>query len=143
MKIVSRFFLAIILCVASVTAYGNKNEDSVAAMSKRIVLHYFYMSTCPYCEKQEPVLAMLRDNTGISIKPMSIDGKPMQYSRGGKSITFYDGREFASVYGLLETPTIVVFEPPNNYAVLSRGFLDYQTLLSYLVHYGKQRELID
>lgn len=117
-------------------------ERLVASMADRLLLDYYYLSTCPYCKKQEPVLSRLHARTGMSIRPMSLDGMPMQYGQGNHSLKYFDGRHFAMLYGISNTPTLVAFELPNDFAILSTGFLSYDNLLQYLIAYGQQRGLI-
>lgn len=74
-------------------------------ISQRVGLMYFYMSTCPYCARQEPILERFQREYGISILPISLDGGPPPT---WQNISYVRNEGQAQQLGVMVTPTLVV-----------------------------------
>lgn len=80
-------------------------KEVMAQIADRAGLWYFFMSTCPYCARQEPVLERVAKNFGLSILPISLDGGPPPTWRDAAYVT---NNGHAEQMGVMVTPTIVV-----------------------------------
>ena len=80
-------------------------QEIMARISERAGIWYFYMSTCPYCARQEPVLERVARNFGLSILPISLDGGPPPTWR---DVAFVSNDGHAQQLGVMVTPTLVV-----------------------------------
>ena len=54
----------------------SQREGSMAALSERYGLFYFYSSTCGACRIFSPVIRALSDNYGLEVLAVSMDGGP-------------------------------------------------------------------
>ncbi|WP_369686146.1 conjugal transfer protein TraF [Photobacterium leiognathi] len=56
-----------------------KNRQSLLTkeIGDKAGIFFFFRSDCPFCHKQMPLIALLEKNFGFTIKPVSLDGKPL------------------------------------------------------------------
>ncbi len=80
-------------------------QQAMAKITERVGLWYFYLSTCPYCAKQEPILERVQANIGLSILPISLDGGPPPTWR---DVAYVNNSGQAQELGVMVTPTLVV-----------------------------------
>ena len=54
-----------------------EEEQLLTSMRDRMGLFFFYTSTCPFCQKQSQLLKVFADSYGISVKPVTRDGRSL------------------------------------------------------------------
>lgn len=86
---------------------------------------FFYSSSCPYCEKQAPILASLAENYGISVTAISLDGLPL---RSGYFPDYKIDGGHAQQLDVNQTPTMFVVRPPNDFVQLGASVLSLNEL---------------
>src|SRR5699024_7801649 len=117
--------IALVLTLTVLAAGGANGQAQLTApkainagltvLSGEVRIWYFYLSTCPYCLRQEPILARLEQRYGIDIQPISLDGgAPQNRLFGGYEVN--DGR--AAKLGVHATPTLYLVNPGAKQAVL-------------------------
>lgn len=80
-------------------------KQAMAKIVERVGLWYFYLSTCPFCAKQEPILESVQANIGLSILPISLDGgAPPTWG----DVAYLNNSGQAEELGVMVTPTLVV-----------------------------------
>lgn len=77
--------LAIALCLSAWlgTALGSSRSKEPTVFNEVLeilgdqgaTILFAYASDCPYCKKQEPMLKSLDEQTGIDVRPVSLDGR--------------------------------------------------------------------
>lgn len=81
-------------------------KAALEKISKRAGIWYFFLSTCPYCARQEPILDRVSANLGLSILPISLDGgAPPTW---GESVAYVHNDGHAERLGVMVTPTMVM-----------------------------------
>lgn len=102
-------------------------DAQLQALSGKVGIWFFYLSTCPYCARQEPILARISRDYNIAITPISLDGgatpdgifPDYQYDRGQ-----------AAQLGVTVTPTLYLVHPSTRQAAkLAEGFRPWGDLL--------------
>jgi len=80
-------------------------REAMAKITQRAGLWYFFLSTCPYCMQQEPILERMQADTGMSILPISLDGgAPPTWG----DVPYVVNQGQAQELGVMVTPTLVV-----------------------------------
>lgn len=80
-------------------------HQAMAKITQRAGLWYFYLSTCPYCAQQEPILERVQREIGLSILPISLDGGPPPT---WQDMPYVTNQGQAQELGVMVTPTLVV-----------------------------------
>lgn len=80
-------------------------QAALAKISQRAGLWYFFLSTCPYCARQEPILERVQRDIGLSILPISLDGGPPPT---WGDVPYVNNAGQAQELGVMVTPTLVV-----------------------------------
>lgn len=80
-------------------------RQAMEKITQRAGLWYFYLSTCPYCAQQEPILERVQQQIGLSILPISLDGGPPP-TWGDVPYVMNQGQ--AQELGVMVTPTLVL-----------------------------------
>lgn len=112
-----------LVCFA-VTASAQARPRS---LSGEVGIWYFYLSTCPYCMRQEPILAAVAKRYGISVTPISLDGGPPP---GHIYTAYMSDRGQAAQLGVRATPTLYLVHPSSReVAQLTTGFVSVQQLM--------------
>lgn len=110
------------------TGIQKATADQVMSAAKKTILDklvnehgvgiwYFYLSTCPYCARQEPILEQVMRRTNISVLPISLDGMPPPTAPWQYVVN--DGH--AEQLNVHVTPTLVLAKPPYALINLSTG----------------------
>lgn len=81
-------------------------KAALEKISKRAGMWYFFLSTCPYCARQEPILDRVAENLGLSILPISLDGGPPP--TWGDEVAYVNNDGHAEQLGVMVTPTMVM-----------------------------------
>lgn len=115
----------------------NARNEAVKSIAGKAGFFVFYDSKCSWCAKQVPVLNSFSSETGMAIKYISIDGKPIE---GAPSWVLDNGH--AAMLDLKIFPTTVLAVPPKGYYILSQGMMDKQTLAERVVMAGEKAGLL-
>jgi conjugal transfer pilus assembly protein TraF len=122
-----------------ISSYGGQVFDSVAREETERVARqvaaeagvwYFFASDCPYCRAQNPILARLQQRIGLTILPISIDGKAMPE---GPFRSFVPDRGHARQLGVTQTPTLYLVRDPKQFVLVSEGLVTDDELLERIV----------
>lgn len=52
-----------------------KDKSGISSFTEKYGLFFFFRSNCPYCHKFAPILKMFEEEYGITVIPVSLDGK--------------------------------------------------------------------
>jgi len=110
--------VALTLGLTSFTPVANAQptlHSQLRSLSGQVGIWYFYMSTCPYCQKQEPALAMFDERYGIEVTPVSLDGGPPP---GREFEEYVPNRGQAARLGVQVTPTLYLVHPATQQTTL-------------------------
>lgn len=92
-----------------------KPRPPMELLAGHIGIWFFYLSTCPYCQRQEPILAKMAARYDIRVTPISLDGFPPP---GRAFHHFIRDRGQAAKLGVHVTPTLYVTHPASDEAAL-------------------------
>lgn len=115
----------------------NARNDALKQVAGKAGFFVFYDSKCSWCVKQVPVLNSFAADTGMAIKYISVDGRPIE----GVANWVPDNGHVA-LLDLKVFPTTVLAVPPKGYYILSQGMLDKQTLGERVVMAGEKAGLL-
>lgn len=110
-----------------VTSYASRAQESIREDSRKKVMqklssevgiYYFFKSDCPYCLKMNGVLQNIQYHYGFKVKAISLDGRGMP---DNYFTDWMPDQGQASVLGVVSTPTLYMFKPPNKVVLLSAG----------------------
>ncbi|KZC32653.1 MULTISPECIES: conjugal transfer protein TraF [unclassified Rhodanobacter] len=124
---------------------GDQREANMQAVLKKIAgqtsLWYFFRSDCPYCHRENPLLGFLERDTGISILPISLDGKPMD---DGSFADWVPDAGQGAFLNVTSTPTIFLVHPGSQtVASLSVGLRSLPDLQRRMVEIAREQNWID
>lgn len=114
--------------------------EALSQVAKQSVVWYFFRSDCPYCQKQDPILAYLQRTTDIRILPISVDGQGLL---DGAFPDYVTDHGQAAKLNVTATPTLYLMSPPDKLVVLSIGMRSLPDLLSRFVEVGHAQKLVD
>ena len=118
------------------SSFGAKFADEKAAHAKEQLLHalankvgiyFFFVSTCPACHRAAPLLKSFASRYDITVKAISIDGPPLQ---SGLFKDYSTNQGQAEKLGITNVPSLVLFSPPDHFALIAQGTLLSQDELS-------------
>lgn len=121
-----RFFFLSSLLLFSVTSFAYLPQD----FTNKYQFILFYRSSCPYCQRFDPVLKKYSEDNGIKVIAFTLDGIslpsfPNSIPVSRKVIEEYFGDNEISV------PTLFLLNIANLHAYpVSRGALSYYDLVS-------------
>lgn len=112
-----------------------EEEQLLTSMRDRMGLFFFYTSTCPFCQKQSQLLKVFADTYGISVKPVT---------RDGRSLVEWPESEvdngMGDQIGVNKVPVIYMAIPEEQFLVpIGAGVLTVQELHDRMVMVLKQR----
>ncbi|HJT22636.1 MAG TPA: conjugal transfer protein TraF [Nitrospira sp.] len=112
-----------------------EEEQLLTSMRDRMGLFFFYTSTCPFCQKQSQLLKVFADTYGISVKPVT---------RDGRSLVEWPDSEMdngmGDQIGVNKVPVIYMAIPEEQFLVpIGAGVLTVQELHDRMVMILKQR----
>jgi conjugal transfer pilus assembly protein TraF len=112
-----------------------EEEQLLESMRDRMGLFFFYTSTCPFCQKQSQLLKVFADTYGISVKPVT---------RDGRSLVEWPNSELdngmGEQIGVNKVPVIYMAIPEEQFLVpIGAGVLTVQELHDRMVLILKQR----
>jgi thiol-disulfide isomerase/thioredoxin len=112
-----------------------EEEELLTSMRDRMGLFFFYTSTCPFCQKQSQLLKVFADTYGISVKPVT---------RDGRSFAEWPNSELdngmGDQIGVNKVPVVYMAIPEEQFLVpIGAGVLTVQELHDRMVLILKQR----
>ena len=123
--------------------------DSIAAIKERYGIFYFGAGDCDYCAVYEQILIGFADRHGVTILPVSTDGKPLK----GFEAYQVDTGQRASMGIADVTPALALFDSatgeviPVGYGMLTISELEYRiralATLETGQEYGVSRDVLD
>ena len=125
--------------------FGMKTMNIDAAEKKTTLLkklgnssgiYFFYRSDCPYCEKQMPIVKLLEDKYGFTVRPVALDGKQLPNSPWADFLTNVDQ---AQKLGVVKVPALYLFEPKSRTTELISQGLQSGTQLEQRILYSANR----
>lgn len=120
---------------------ASKNRQSLLTeIGDKAGIFFFFRSDCPFCHKQMPLIALLEKNFGFTIKPVSLDGKPLPDSPWEK---FYKNSGQAEALGVLKVPAMYLYEPEtNSFELIGMGLQSLSQLEKRTVYAASRSGLI-
>ena len=100
---------------------------------------YFFMSTCPYCSKQSPILASWGINNDARIQAISLDGLP---GPEGAFPDFRPDQGQGATLGVKVTPTLYYVSPPRLIEPIGQGLMTLSQLEERLIAIGARNGLV-
>lgn len=95
-----------------------RTKDVLAQLSQDVGIIYFYKSDCSFCAKQNLSLDGLMRLYGFKVTAVSLDRRP--FATGHFPDWVPDGGQAAKL-GVTQTPTLYLFKPPGQVALLTVG----------------------
>lgn len=105
-------------------------ENQLRAIAARAGIFFFFLSDCPYCHVQAPILARLADLYGFQVYPVSLDGRPMP---NGLFQDFRTDRGQAQQLGVVSTPAMFLAHPPGKFVQIAQGAISMEELVSRIL----------
>lgn len=113
------------------TRFSSKNSKVLAKrIADRAGLVFFFHSECPYCSVQVSALKILERQLGITIKAVSLDGKPLP---GNPFPEFVTDRGQAKKLGVVATPAFYLIDPPNQVVPIGQGVMTVPEITDRIV----------
>jgi conjugal transfer pilus assembly protein TraF len=109
---------------------GESRDSTLERIATVAGVLFFFNSECPYCEAQAPILAMLQQRFGFTIRAVSIDGGPLP---NGLFPDYQRDRGQAARLGVVTTPALFLARPPDAMVPLGQGILSLAQLQDRLV----------
>lgn len=111
----------------------------LGTLKDRVSLVYFHRSDCQYCERMAPVLKRLREETGIAITGVSIDGTPISPEI---ATSWMPDRGQARALGVTSTPTFYLFGAGDELVRTQIGATTFTGLTDKIFRAARQAEWI-
>lgn len=102
-----------------IAAVAGAKTQVISSLNNKVGLWFFFKSDCDFCEKQLPGFEVFAERYHFSTLYVSMDGKPIAGLPAGAVVHQDQGQ--AERLGLVETPSIVMVWPPNNFVIISQG----------------------
>lgn len=109
---------------------GESRDNTLERLATVAGVLFFFNSECPYCEAQAPILAMLQQRFGFTVRAVSIDGGPLP---NGLFPDYQRDRGQAARLGVVTTPALFLARPPDAMVPLGQGILSLAQLQERLV----------
>lgn len=88
-------------------------------LSESVGLVFFYLSSCPFCERQAPVIEALSRTTGLEVMAVAIDHMPMR--SGHFAENYVPDRGQSGLLGVTTVPAVAIMRPPNDIRMVGQG----------------------
>jgi len=115
-------------------------NELIKQISTKGGLWFFYKSDCPYCVKMAPNISALQDRFGLTVSPISLDGRPLP---GGYFDTFSVNNGQAEDLGVEVTPSIYLVYPPESITPVTFGIVSMKELKKRIINAASQIGIID
>jgi conjugal transfer pilus assembly protein TraF len=109
---------------------GESRDSTLERLATVAGVLFFFNSECPYCEAQAPILGMLQQRFGFTVRAVSIDGGPLP---NGLFPDYQRDRGQAARLGVVTTPALFLARPPDAMVPLGQGILSLAQLQDRLV----------
>jgi conjugal transfer pilus assembly protein TraF len=110
---------------------GAARRTALKVIAEQAGLWFFYRADCPYCEAQAPLLDLLSSRYGLSVRAISLDGRPLP---GGFFPSFATDAGQAKALGVVSTPALFLVRPPDGVVPIAQGVLSLAELQERLVN---------
>jgi conjugal transfer pilus assembly protein TraF len=106
---------------------AQQKKSSVSSFTNKYGLFFFFRSNCPYCHKFSPILKMFEEEYGITVVPVSLDGKGLPEYPHPKA-----DNGIASKLNVDIVPAVIAVDPksgeivPVSYGLVSVDELSYR-----------------
>jgi conjugal transfer pilus assembly protein TraF len=121
------------------TVKTQARQETLAALKDKVSLVYFHRSDCAYCQRMEPVLERLRQETGIRITGVSMDGQPVPPTVAD---SWMIDRGQARMLGVTSTPTFYLFGENKELVRTQIGATTFTGLTDKILRAARQGEWI-
>ena len=122
-------------------AVNEKIEDTskkLKEISEKGGIYFFFLSTCPYCHMEAPLLRQLEETYGIKVIPVSIDGPGLpEYPSP------IQDRGIARILNVEKTPTLFFGKPPKEIRRIANGFISLPELIDRIISVSEGVEYND
>jgi conjugal transfer pilus assembly protein TraF len=109
---------------------ANTRDNVISMMAEKGGLFFFYKSDCPYCMQMAPQLKALERIYGMTIYPISIDGRELP---GGQFPNYVIDEGQAASLDVQMTPSIFLVNPPKGITPVTYGVVSQEELKSRIV----------
>jgi len=120
---------------------NEKIEDTskkLKEISEKGGIYFFFLSTCPYCHMEAPLLRQLEAMYGIKVIPVSIDGPGLpEYPHP------IQDRGIAHILNVEKTPTLFFGKPPKEIRRIANGFISLPELIDRIISVSEGVEYND
>ncbi|OFC59576.1 conjugal transfer protein TraF [Acidithiobacillus caldus] len=106
--------------------------QSLRYLSHKVGFWVFVSSSCPFCNMQIEQFQHLVEMDGFKVMYIDTDGGPV--AAVPKNAAFVEDEGQAKMLHLMETPSIVMVWPPNNFAIISQGYQVAGSLMNDIVN---------
>ncbi|WP_299021022.1 conjugal transfer protein TraF [uncultured Photobacterium sp.] len=120
--------------------YGGK-DNALKEISNKAGLWFFFQSTCPYCNKQAPLMQRLKDR-GFDIAAISLDGAPLSSGFFPRYVIDHNG--LARQLGVMRVPAMfLVSNDATQIMPLGQGLQTESELITIMLKQAKGGGIID
>lgn len=118
----------------------SKRADKVMKdLGEKVGLFFFFKSDCLLCSEQAGVLQGLSNKTGITIYPISMDGKPLDQNIYSE-YTIDSGQ--AKSLNIFNAPALALAIPPNKTAIVGYGAITLDVLQNRILMAARDNGII-
>lgn len=131
------------------SAVGSQEADRIgyelkmqllAELGKSSGILFYFSSTCSFCQRQWPLLKAFGIKYKMPIMPVSMDGTILDQMEP-KSVVMNSGQ--AEMMGVTVYPSMYLFKPPNQFAVVSHGITAIEAFPDFVVASAMSSGMID
>ncbi|MFI5304289.1 MAG: conjugal transfer protein TraF [Nitrospiria bacterium] len=129
--------------IAQPIMVNEKIEDTgkkLKEISEKGGVFFFFLSTCPYCHMEAPLLKQLEEVYGIKVIPVSLDGPGLP---GFSNPIFDRDHLMAQALNVQKTPTLFFGKPPKEIRRIANGFVSFPELIERIISVSEGVEYND
>ncbi|SET25627.1 conjugal transfer protein TraF [Thorsellia anophelis] len=128
--------------------FASQAMDKIAAehtsrVLKTIATHsglfFFFRSDCPYCHAQAPILESLSHQFGMTIFPISLDGRPLE---SGQFPNYRTDQGQAETLNVQSVPALFLLGQDDTLLPIAQGTVSFEELTRRVLLAAKQARLI-
>jgi conjugal transfer pilus assembly protein TraF len=117
-------------------------QDAISKINEKAHIWFFYKSTCPYCQKQIPILRMYQERYGAEILAISMDGIQLPGLELFKNVIDHD-MSVSNQMNIERTPTLLLMtNDGQSHAKITVGLETLPKLESKMLEIAKVTKII-
>lgn len=120
---------------------AKKKESVLKRVGEKTGIFFFFRSDCPYCHKQAPLVKLMADRYGFTVKMVSIDGANLPDNPWGDQ--FYVNQGQAENLKVAKVPALYLYNSETNEtSLISQGLQSAPQLEKRILYSANRAKLI-